>query len=450
MNPFRSAQPAGTAPAARAVRWPQVALIVAVVFLAVAGVALLATYFVMSSQPAGVPSWIGPHDALQETAVAPDIAVLTLAGEPDDRIIRASLDAGERETASATLAYSVLLPDPIRSGQWLILASAYRDDDPTRAATAYHAAADLAALGPTLGDPARAEISLQAARGFGGLDRTGLAPLLIAQAENIARFSPTLLPGQRRDLLNQVAAAYERLNQVETARKIRDNIAAYSAGPGVPTERPEPLLATLRGAVTLPADVITAMSARQQAAAALAARWLSADPAERETLAAALGETLEQEDAARTSFYATAGSLSEADRLALLHDRINWLTIKLRVARGAFGTSLVPTWEGQAEDGIRAELAAGYIELINGYGRQLDTLDPVEALNARVELLRQGVLWVRLGLFPDGDAEEALARQLSEASADLWSRGGGAGLTIVNQVEQGMRMYLLAGSDTRE
>ena len=55
--------------------------------------------------------WVDPQAAIQAGAIAPDIAVLTLAGEPDDRIIRAALDAGERETAYATLAYSVLLPD---------------------------------------------------------------------------------------------------------------------------------------------------------------------------------------------------------------------------------------------------------------------------------------------------------------------------------------------------
>jgi hypothetical protein len=80
----------------------------------------------------------------------------------------------------------------------------------------------------------------------------------------------------------------------------------------------------------------------------------------------------------------------------------------------------------------------------------LDTLDPVDAVPARVELLRQAVLWVRLGLFPDAGAEDALSKQLGEASKDLWSRQGGVGLTIVNQIEHSLRLYLLAGSDTRQ
>jgi hypothetical protein len=158
---------------------------------------------------------------------------------------------------------------------------------------------------------------------------------------------------------------------------------------------------------------------------------------------------LKQEDSIRADFYASAGNLSLPDSLALLHDRINWLTIKLRAARGAYGVSLVPAWDGQQE-AIATDLAGAYTDLINGYGKQLDTLDPVEAATARVELLRQAVQWVRLGLFPDQGAEDALSRQLAEASRDLWLRQGGVGLNIVNQTERGLPLYLLTGSDARQ
>ena len=443
---------AGSTPVARgprSVRWPQIGLLVAVALLAVAGLVLLGTYFFLSRQTVADTGWVDPQADVNAKAIAPDIAVLTLAGEPDDRIIRAALDAGERETAYSTLAYSVLLPDTVRSGQWLMLAGSEKTTDPERAAVDYQAAVDLATLGPTLGDPARADITLQAARGYGQTDKSWLPPLLVAQAENIARYSTTLLPAQRRDTLNQVAAAYDRLGQPAAAKSLRDNIAAYSAGPGLVIERPKPLLPSLRGAVTLPPDVTAVLGARQQAAAAFAARWLNAAPSEREALARSLAQALEQEDTARTAFYNSAANLPLADSLALLHDRINWLTIKLRAARGAYGVSLVPAWESQI-DALTSELTAAYTDLVNGYGRQLDTLDPVEAANARVELLRQAVLWVRLGLFPDQGAEEALGRQLGDASKDLWSRQGGVGLTIVNQIEHGLRLYLLAGSDARQ
>ncbi len=92
-------------------------------------------------------------------------------------------------------------------------------------------------------------------------------------------------------------------------------------------------------------------------------------------------------------------------------------------------------------------MAEVFTALINGYGQQLDTLDEVEGVQARVELLRQGLLWTRLGLFTD-DAEQVLSEQLAEASRQLWTRQGGVGLTLIAQDVQGVRFYLLAGSES--
>jgi hypothetical protein len=82
----------------------------------------------------------------------------------------------------------------------LVLANAYQQADPGRASVAYQAASDLAALGASVGDAARADVSLQTARGYGSIDKPWLTPLLVEQAENLARFSLTLLPAQRRDI----------------------------------------------------------------------------------------------------------------------------------------------------------------------------------------------------------------------------------------------------------
>jgi len=76
----------------------------------------------------------------------------------------------------------------------------------------------------------------------------------------------------------------------------------------------------------------------------------------------------------------------------------------------------------------------------------LDTLDALEALMARVELLRQGVLWARLGILP-ADVETALSEQLGDASRQLSTRQGDAGLIITTQDVRSQRFYLLAGSD---
>lgn len=429
-----------------ATTWAQKALILAAVVLAAGGLTLLGLYARLSRQPAADPGWVDPQRRVQSGAIAPDLAVLTLAGEPDDRIVRASIEMGERETAYATLAYSVLLPDAARSGQWLLLASDLKQDDPLAALTAYQVAGDLLVLGTGLGDSARADISLQVGRGLIDGDRAWLAPVMIGQAEGIARYSVSLLPAQRRSILTGAASAYEALGQPDAAQVVRANTSVWSAGPGVLVDSPAPVLPTLRGAVVLPEDVAAALGSRQQAAAAMAAQWLSEDQAGRTSLAGALGEALTREDAARDAFYAQAGALALPDRLAALHDRIAWLTVKLRVARSGYGASLVPAWEAQAAP-IEDALVAAHTDLINGYGQQLDTLDAVEALPARIELLRQGLLMVRLGLFPDGAAEEALAQQLLDASQELWSRQGGVGLRTTSQETRGYLYYVLAGSD---
>ena len=415
------------------------------VLLTVAGLVLLGAYFYLTRQPAASDGWVKPLEAVQASAVAPDMAVLPLAGYADDQAIRSALDAGEVETAYAILAYSTLLPDTVRSGHWLLLASRLEKTDPRRAAIAFQAAMDQVSLSPDLSDNARADLSLQATRGMTALGKSTPARLALAQAENIARYSLTLLPAQRRHLLEQVAQGYRTIGDTQTADAITSKLDSASVGPGIKVEPSAALLPTLHGSVVLSGDVTAALAARQQAAAALATRWLNSAPSGRTTLAEDLGQALVAEDAARQAFYGGADSLSVADRLAMLHDKVAWLTIKYQVANGACGTSLVPDWEKRVDD-LRTELAGAYTDLINGYGQQLDTLSVGDATFGRVELLRQGVLWTRLGLFPD-HAEEALSEQLINAARQLWTRQGGAGLVIVVQQVDDQHYYLLSGAD---
>ncbi|MEJ5199643.1 MAG: hypothetical protein WHX53_12025 [Anaerolineae bacterium] len=433
----------------RKANWLFIALLAGTVILALTGLGLLAAYFCLSRPAESSSAWINPVGAVRPKAVAPDLAVLTLAGEGDDRIIRAALDAGEVETAYATLAFSALLPDTLRGGHWLLLADRYQKADPARALMALQAAFDIAALSPTMGDMARADVSLQIASRYAALRQMPAARLALAQAEEIGRHSLFLLPAQRRAILEQVEAAYRKQGDAAAADALRRDLDAASAGPGVLLAPSQAWLPTLRGAVTLPPAVVAAIASRQQAAAQMAARWLTASPVERTALTEALGRTLLAEDAARSAFYDASAELAEADRLALLHDRIAWLTVKYRIATGGFGADLVPDWSPRA-DALRAELAAACTDLINGYGQQLDTLSPADADHARAEILRTGLLSVRLGLFPDPAAEKILYEQLVQASRDLWTRQGNVGLVITMREAQGGRFYVLAGSDARQ
>ncbi len=423
-------------------RWLIAGLVAGFVLLALVGAALLGAYLYLSRQSQPEVGWVNPVESVRGEAVAPDLAALTLAGETDERVFRAALDAGEKETAYATLAYSLLMPDNVRGGHWLLLGPYSQEGMPERATVCYQVALDLAALSPALSDSARADLSLQAARGYSRLGESQAARLALAQVENIARYGLELLPAQRRAVLAQLADAYRALGDGAAAASLRREPDAI--GPGVAVEPRPLLLPTLRGSVVLPAEVTAAIVARQAAAAELAAGWFSADEDRRAELARQLGDALREEDRVRAGFYATAEDLPTADRLALLHDQVTWLTVKYRVARGDLGTSLVPEWEGQVLE-VRKALAEGYTRLINGYGQQVGTLDAADAAQARVELLRQGVLWIRLGLFPDY-AEETLSEQLADAAQQLWTRQGNAGLTIVLQDVGGRRFYLLSGA----
>lgn len=428
-------------------QWVTYALLAGVFVLAVAGLVLLAGYFSgRSDRAVEIPTQTAPA-AVAMDMVAPDLAVLTLAGEDDERIIRAARDAGELETAYAGLAHSTLLPDSSRSGLWLLLANDLAAQDPSRALIALGAAMDMAALAPQLGDLARADISLQSADGYASLDVDSAAHLALAQAEAIGRYGLSLLPAQRRTILVRVADALRKMGDADAALSLSGQLAEASRGPAVQVISPPSLLSSLRGSIVLPPEVAAAISRRQEAAANLAARWLAVEAEERAALATTLGEALLAEDQARTDAYDRLGDLTEADRLALLHDQITWLSIKHRVARRGYGVSLVPGWEAQ-EDAIAQSVAATYTDLINGYGRQLDGLDAASLDAARVELLRQGLLWSRLGLFP-GDAGGELGKQLVEASEQLRLRQGETGLSISTSEEAGVPFFVLRGDQSR-
>jgi hypothetical protein len=78
----------------------------------------------------------------------------------------------------------------------------------------------------------------------------------------------------------------------------------------------------------------------------------------------------------------------------------------------------------------------------------LDALDAASFDTARVELLRQGLLWSRLGLFP-GDGGGELGRQLIEASEQLRQRQGETGLSISTSEEAGVPFFVLRGDRSR-
>ena len=64
----------------RSSNWLLIGLAAGMILLALAGVVLLVVYFSLSRQPAANDVWTSPLAGVKAEAVAPDLAVLTLAG----------------------------------------------------------------------------------------------------------------------------------------------------------------------------------------------------------------------------------------------------------------------------------------------------------------------------------------------------------------------------------
>jgi hypothetical protein len=172
--------------------------------------------------------------------------------------------------------------------------------------------------------------------------------------------------------------------------------------------------------VPFDANLNTAIATRQQRARELADRiaftnGIDIDP-ERETLA----QALLAEDQARSAFSGqmqTAG-LSPSQQLWLALDYREWLLLKLRIAAGGFGLSLIPEWEATLAT-LTRELAARTNNLDDLYealaGAETAAVDQIALrFAARSWLAYQQ----ELGLYPDASAVN-LDRRLREAAVAL-------------------------------
>ena len=146
-------------------------------------------------------------------------------------------------------------------------------------------------------------------------------------------------------------------------------------------------------------------------------------------------EALIEEDRQKLPFY--EGELATATRLSRKIDiteaQIEWLTTKYKVARQAYGISLVPEWETQAEQ-IRADLTKTYERLFALYADLIVALPEISQIDkATEERLRREILAGELGRYPNYP-EEQRQKQL---------------LDVTNQLEATQpELHLLIGVDT--
>jgi hypothetical protein len=316
-------------------------------------------------------AWRDPADNIQVAAIAPDLAVLSLAGVPDAEVIALSMEMGELETTRALLAFSADLTDAERTNGWLWLAYRYVDAEQTeRAAQAYRMAGLGAVLSEDLPDLLRTETLLAVGQQLIPLHDKTNARLYLQQAALIAAHTPHLTAYHRHSLLERlvptsVRAGGGRDDWLSLEKTVQ---SGQADGGSIASAQSATALGWAYSIPESDPALVQARDARRAAAAA----WLTtmspskaraggSPPAEAgEESWRALRQALLAEDAA-VERYTAQGQEVDGAALAVQETRLRWLLLKRRIAAGGAGEGLVPEWESDRAE-IDAALTTAWTE----------------------------------------------------------------------------------------
>ncbi len=383
-------------------------------------------YFQNPSASAPDPlAWKPPLEQVDKNLLAAGTVLLPLTGVTGTDALSAALDKAHLENAYAVLAYDATLSDATRVGGLLQLGTRYANaKDAKRATQCFQAAALLATLSPALSDFARLDTYLQASAGLRGLGATEAARLVTDQAYLAAQFSPTLQQSQRARRLDQVADAYFALNVSNLGSQARGkSVEAATAGATTPITGTRAPFAPAGAKLPAAPEIDQARNLRVKAAKQLQDDLLDNAPKTikdwKPNLVEKLGDTLFDEDRARRAYYdkQLAGTKDVALKIALWRDKLDWLALKSRVARGGFGASLVVEWEKDRAT-IAEDWTTAWDELYRLYEQQAAALPkPPEINAAREDLVQQKLIAARWGWF--AAAEPDLIEQLNDVTQTL-------------------------------
>jgi hypothetical protein len=383
-------------------KWLSIALACGSFVLTLIGIASIIAYISTIRQEAAPIPWSDPIALIEAKRIAPDLALLSLAGLEDREVVKIALEAGELESAYAILLFSTTIPDVERVGKFLLLARKYAaGGEREKAMMCYELSRTIATLSLALSDFARASIYLEAGDGLMALGEHKLAKLNYDGAYSVASYSPHLRKAHREDLLEKLTEAYRAIGE-EVSLEEREAVkpAAEPKGPfleGFIWEMQE-----------LP-EVVKLEEERRKRVENLIER-LELGVEEPRDLVEQLAQALKAEDEAKLLSYKQLSSVPSPlpRRAAIAKAKAEWLTIKYRIASCGFGLSLLPDWEEEIAD-IRTEIGIAYNELYELYNYQILALPEESQRLARMEMLREMIKVGRLGLYPDYPEEKLIA-----------------------------------------
>jgi hypothetical protein len=362
-------------------------------------------------------AWHDPADDARPDAVALDLALLSLAGTPDEQVLELALETYELETARVLLTFGADLSDQQRLNGWLWLAYHYQQTGQTqRAARAYHVAGDGAVLSDQPPDLLRVEALLTVGQQLIALHDLHSARFYLEQAALISAHAPDLTAHHRRSLLERLVpsslqAGGKRDDWAALAQAVAQDTAAQA---GRDFDCPQV-------APGYDAGLVQAQDARRAAAAVWLAELPASHGADCENYACLnLRQALLGEDAAM-QYYLLYNTGQDAQL-----SRLHWLWLKRRVAEGGFGPGLVPQWEANRAQ-IRAALAQAWGDwlalFVPGQGDQENPGTDRRVLAVCVS--RQAIVAAYWGLYPSAPIADLLS--VSQGLTDF----GWLHLTIV-------------------
>ena len=431
---------------------PILFFLVGCLFLTLAVTLFGAWFFFRNAIPTDSFTWKPPLDLVDNRALAPATVLLPLTGiEPADAL-SATLDKGHLENAFALLAYDPSFTDAARIGALLQLGARYHKatNDP-KATACFQAAATLATISPMLSDQTRMDTYQQASAGLRDANANGQARLVIDQAYLVAQSSSALKRDARARRLSQVADNYAALGANALADQARQKSieagAATTDEPNVPTRVPfSPGSSKLPASPELDAAIKTRVAAAQQLTDDLSnlpagsTNWASDSLSQ-------LSDALVNEDGARQAYYAKQipATKDAAIKIALLRDRVNWLALKYRVARGAFGKNLVDEWSkdpGSIADAWGDAWAEWFSMTENQAAAVAKPQDPNQATE---DVVRQELIAARWG-WNNRAVEADLIGALSDVTQRLMKAPASA-LHLDTLTRSGKIIFLLVPDD---
>lgn len=427
--------------------WLQLSLAIGFIFCLILGVGALSALFLLQTEPDN-PVGVSSIATLPTADITPQHALAQLAGDPPKALAFQALQAGELDLAYTVTFFALDMSDNDRLALWLQLGRRYLATQRIeQGIQAYANARTLVVLGNTLNFNERSQALLQIADDLSKVDATAEALDAAIQLKRLAEQSPDILPAQRSQIFESLRRFSTQLSDATSsttsdinrkARNFESEIDAlarnpYLTPPGIllvpqwPTF-PETLLAD--------PTVLEAMTLRNQAARALAERiaftgGVDVDP-ERQTLANAL---LTEDQARNAAFQRTlAAGLTLGQQFTLLQERRHWAALKLQVATGAFGTSIVPEWEANV-NALQQELSSANNNLLVVVeALTMAKADPIEQAMLRVETQRWIAQQMEIGVVADRTLAD-VSNQLSFLQNELARLGSPLALPVAHDAE---------------